>query len=84
MPGSLTSSSARNAEPVTELAPPFDPRTHEGRLPTPCTGVCVMDEQTGFCKGCLRTIEEIADWCIASESRKREVWIALEQRRTTP
>ena len=51
-------------------------------MPTPCTGVCVMDETSGLCKGCLRTIDEIADWSLASESRKRQVWIALEQRRT--
>jgi predicted Fe-S protein YdhL (DUF1289 family) len=40
-----------------------------------------MDAQTGFCRGCLRSIDEIADWGLASESRKRQVWIALEQRR---
>ena len=61
--------------------PPFDPCTHEGPLPTPCTGVCVMDAQTGFCKGCLRTIEEIVEWGAASESRKRQVWIELDRRR---
>ncbi len=61
--------------------PAFDPRTHQGPLPTPCTGVCVMNAQTGFCQGCLRSIDEIADWGLASESRKRQIWIALEQRR---
>ncbi len=81
MPGSPRKSSAHELEPVTEKKPPFDPRKHQGPLPTPCTGVCVMDAQTGYCKGCLRTIDEIADWGIASESRKRQIWIALGQRR---
>ena len=68
---------------MTVSKPPFDPRTHEGPLPTPCTGVCVMDAQTGFCKGCLRTIEEIVEWGAASESRKRQVWIELDRRRAS-
>ena len=65
---------------MTDPKPPFDPISHEGPMPTPCTGVCVMDQQTSLCKGCLRTIDEIAEWSVASESRKRQVWIALEQR----
>jgi predicted Fe-S protein YdhL (DUF1289 family) len=50
-------------------------------LPTPCIGVCVMHEHTGLCNGCLRTIDEIIDWGLAPEERKREIWIALEARR---
>lgn len=59
----------------------FDPRKHTGPLPSPCTGVCQMDEQSGHCKGCLRTIDEIVDWGIASESKKRAIWQAVLQRR---
>jgi predicted Fe-S protein YdhL (DUF1289 family) len=40
-----------------------------------------MHEQTKRCTGCLRTIEEIVDWGMASEERKRQIWIALERRR---
>ena len=81
MPSSTKRSSARKIEPVTELRPPFDPRTHNGPLPTPCIGICVMHAQTGLCTGCLRTIEEIIDWGLAPEERKRQIWIALEARR---
>jgi uncharacterized protein len=80
-PSSIKRSSARKIEPVTELRPPFDPRTHSGPLPTPCIGVCVMHEQTDLCTGCLRTIDEIIDWGLAPEERKRQIWIALEARR---
>ena len=81
MPGSKKKNSVPRAEAVSPAKPRFDPRKHEGPLPTPCTGVCVMDGRTGFCQGCLRTIEEIAEWGSASEARKRQVWIMLEQRR---
>ncbi|MFM8465639.1 MAG: DUF1289 domain-containing protein [Burkholderiaceae bacterium] len=66
---------------MTEVRAPFNPETHAGPLPTPCIGVCVMHEQTKRCTGCLRTIEEIVDWGMASEERKRQIWIALERRR---
>lgn len=62
-------------------AEPFDPRTHAGPLPSPCTGVCQMDEASGYCRGCLRTITEIVEWGTASDARKREVWLALAGRR---
>ena len=62
-------------------AEPFDPRTHAGPLPSPCTGVCQMDEASGYCRGCLRTIDEIIDWSLASEERKRDIWLALPARR---
>jgi len=81
MPSSTKRSSARKAKPVIEIRPPFDPRTHHGPLPTPCIGVCVMHETTGLCTGCLRTIDEIIDWGLAPEERKRQIWIALEARR---
>jgi len=41
-----------------------------------------MHAQTGICTGCLRTIDEIIDWGVAPEERKRQIWIALEARRT--
>lgn len=37
---------------------------------SPCISVCAMDESTGFCQGCYRTIEEIqAWWDIDNEAR---------------
>jgi predicted Fe-S protein YdhL (DUF1289 family) len=41
-----------------------------------------MDVASGYCEGCYRTIEEIADWGMMSDERKREVWQALRQRQT--
>ena len=62
-------------------AEPFDPRTHAGPLPSPCIGICVMEEGSGLCKGCQRTIDEIIDWGMAPEARKRQVWLAILERR---
>jgi predicted Fe-S protein YdhL (DUF1289 family) len=39
-----------------------------------------MEEGTGLCSGCLRTIDEIACWGGASEAVKREVWREIGRR----
>ncbi|MBL4906424.1 MAG: DUF1289 domain-containing protein, partial [Sneathiella sp.] len=31
-------------------------------IPSPCTGVCTMDMQNVYCKGCFRTRLEIGGW----------------------
>ncbi len=48
--------------------------------PSPCISVCQMDEATGFCEGCLRTIDEIMDWGALTEPSKRAIWQQLGQR----
>jgi predicted Fe-S protein YdhL (DUF1289 family) len=30
------------------------------QVPSPCVNVCALDPQTGWCRGCLRTLDEIA------------------------
>ncbi|SNS11037.1 hypothetical protein SAMN06265795_10166 [Noviherbaspirillum humi] len=59
----------------------FDPRQDGGPVPSPCINICRMDERTGLCQGCQRTIDEIAAWGMASEDEKRAVWRAIERRR---
>jgi len=49
---------------------------------SPCTNVCRMDAATGWCEGCLRTIDEIAGWSAMDDAQKRTVWQAIEGRRT--
>ena len=48
---------------------------------SPCISVCTMDEATGWCVGCLRTLDEIAVWSLLDEADKREVWVELSHRR---
>jgi predicted Fe-S protein YdhL (DUF1289 family) len=49
--------------------------------PSPCLGICIMDPRTRQCRGCLRTVEEIAHWYEASPAEKRALWAVLEARR---
>ncbi|MBU6261279.1 MAG: DUF1289 domain-containing protein [Burkholderiales bacterium] len=50
-------------------------------VPSPCIGVCRMDEARGLCAGCLRTLDEIAQWSVLDDAGKREVWRELGRRR---
>ena len=50
-------------------------------VPSPCVSSCRMDPVTGWCEGCLRTIDEIAAWILFDDDEKRQVWRELELRR---
>jgi predicted Fe-S protein YdhL (DUF1289 family) len=50
-------------------------------VPSPCINVCRMNAATGWCEGCLRTIDEIAAWSTLDERAKRAVWTLLPARR---
>jgi uncharacterized protein len=52
-------------------------------IPSPCTSVCRMDTRTGLCEGCLRTLDEIAQWSTMLPGEKMAVWDALAQRRVS-
>ena len=49
-------------------------------VPSPCVSLCEMAPDTGLCKGCLRTIDEIVAWGTADEAFKRAVWAQIRQR----
>ena len=53
------------------------------KLPSPCISVCTMNLANGLCRGCLRTLDEIADWSTMSDADKRAVWGRIEARVTT-
>lgn len=40
---------------------------------SPCIGVCSMDDSTGFCQGCYRTIAEIQQWWDLDNAQKQVV-----------
>jgi predicted Fe-S protein YdhL (DUF1289 family) len=48
---------------------------------SPCIGICLMDPATRTCRGCLRTIDEIAGWYAASATEKRALLARLAARR---
>ncbi len=51
-------------------------------IASPCTKVCVMNDATGYCRGCFRTIEEIARWSQMSDDERVQVIDAVAKRGT--
>ncbi|HSW16131.1 MAG TPA: DUF1289 domain-containing protein [Ramlibacter sp.] len=51
-----------------------------GPTPSPCTSVCEIDSDRGWCKGCFRTLEEIGAWSTLDDDGKRVVWARLGPR----
>jgi len=49
-------------------------------VPSPCKNVCRMDEMSGLCAGCGRTLDEIALWSVLDDDDKRTVWALLPER----
>ncbi len=57
------------------------PSPRPARVASPCISVCRMDDATGLCIGCLRTLDEIAVWSELDDDARREVWVAITRRR---
>jgi len=53
----------------------------EAEVPSPCISICVIDEPTGLCAGCYRTLAEIAGWIDLSAAERRAVVADLALRR---
>jgi len=51
-----------------------------GDIPSPCVSICRVNESTGVCEGCFRTLGEIAGWSSANDEGKRRIWKLIEQR----
>ena len=49
-------------------------------VPSPCQSVCIMHPDTGWCEGCLRSLDEIAAWSRMDNPGKRVVWAQLPAR----
>lgn len=48
---------------------------------SPCTQVCQMDNGSGWCRGCGRTLGEIAAWSQATDPQRRLIVEQLPSRR---
>ena len=55
--------------------------TMSNEVASPCQNICQMNPQTGYCIGCLRTIDEIADWLEMTNQEKRALLTRLDERR---
>lgn len=48
---------------------------------SPCVNVCEMDAESGLCRGCARTIDEIAVWSVLDPDEKRAVLAGIALRK---
>ena len=48
--------------------------------PSPCISICRMSDDTTYCEGCWRTLDEIGGWAQRSASDKRAVWQLIQKR----
>lgn len=67
---------------VTSLANSSSMNDHSSSPdpPSPCIGVCTINERTQWCDGCFRSLDEIAGWWDYSPARKRAVLAQLDGR----
>jgi len=49
---------------------------------SPCIGVCAVDEISGTCHGCYRTIEEIKAWWDMGPAAQQDLLTVLELRQS--
>jgi len=49
---------------------------------SPCVRVCAVDPCTGLCRGCWRTLAEIAAWPTLDDDGRRGILAAVDARRT--
>jgi len=50
-------------------------------LQTPCIKICLLDDETGLCTGCGRSIREIAGWTAMTDAERRAVMRELPARK---
>lgn len=75
-PQTLAAASSRDTTRTNALLA----MTYRGNLPSPCISVCKMDDASGLCQGCYRTLDEIRLWAGLGDAGKRRVWQLIRQR----
>jgi hypothetical protein len=50
-------------------------------LETPCINICLLDDASGTCLGCGRTLAEIAAWATMTDAERRAIMVALPARK---
>jgi predicted Fe-S protein YdhL (DUF1289 family) len=53
----------------------------ESEPPSPCNNVCQLDPDTGWCRGCRRSGDEIAAWPGLNAAGKRALLVEIGRRR---
>jgi len=52
-------------------------------ITSPCTGICKLDDATGWCLGCGRSGDEIAGWGMLPANLRDGVWAQIPERLQT-
>ncbi|HJQ56998.1 MAG TPA: DUF1289 domain-containing protein [Vineibacter sp.] len=60
------------------------PRPARRPIVSPCVAVCIIDSDSGLCRGCKRTLDEIARWVMMSDEQRIAVLEALPGRVLPP
>lgn len=48
---------------------------------SPCVRLCQIDQASGLCTGCLRSLDEIARWGGMTESERQAIMNRLPERK---
>ena len=49
-------------------------------MESPCVKICLYEPGVGLCRGCGRTLEEIAGWTAMSDAERRRIMDELPAR----
>ncbi|CAN1508619.1 MAG: DUF1289 domain-containing protein [Sulfuritalea sp.] len=52
----------------------------QNEIQSPCVGICTMDDTTGLCLGCYRSLDEIKGWWDMNPQDQKKLLVALEER----
>jgi hypothetical protein len=51
---------------------------------SPCVNVCVLDPASGLCRGCGRTLDEIAQWTRLDPAERARITVEAPKRLSAP
>lgn len=49
-------------------------------IKSPCIGICAIDDLSGLCAGCYRTLDEIQGWWDMSPDAQKNLLVEIEER----
>ena len=49
-------------------------------IQTPCNKTCTIDPTSGLCRGCGRTLSEIAQWSVLTDMARARIMAELPER----
>lgn len=50
-------------------------------VPSPCIDICDVNSPSGYCRGCYRSLQEIAEWPYMNDTERTAVLMVIQQRK---